>query len=425
MSSRIQPFNTPGFRLIKPGFGDSPTLSGIYTFGLSDPVDDNLFPMSGGNLRFPGALTWGNGWASQVAFFGNRAAVTSSPPAYQLISLGDTHNSIGGPGYFTVLEDNDPTWNGLFHSLATAWVAEAISYSNDTHQTDQHTATQFGRRSYDTFGASPINLPNVTRAGESLVAQIALWNSDAGNVRITERQTGYGQSEISLYNTEPGACGQWVTHWNNNALAPAAGDGPAWIIDIDGRFDAFTGGAAWQAYQRSGDPHVGGWGWRAFGLDAAGAMGTILDVNTDGGTLNGATIATLSPSAMPFESFLSNEVDLQSLSAGNVVVPARAGKRFVVNTMTVIVTQFGGTLTTGPTWVVKQGAAIINSASANAPSSANLATAGSVPARTNAFGTSAVAIPLNTATTFDITVAAVDGGGLVLMGKLLILGAYL
>lgn len=306
------------------------TLAAIYAFGLGDaPTVDNLFATPAGNLRFPGNTTWGafSRTGSTVEFYQSKAAVAlASPAGYELASIAFNNSGAGGSGCgtFRTSELNDPAWDGNLQHLAggIAWQIEDVNASNDPLQTLARVSSRYGRRSYDANAQSPWTFPGGAKTGFALQHTLALFNPSTGVVSNAERITGYGETEKFLFATTNGANAQWITHWNNGAAVPAAGDGPAWFIDTNGGFGHFNPGAGLQASQRAGDATLA-WGWRMFANDAASTLRTVLDVNTDGGTLIGGSL----PMA-----FSTPTMDFQS-AVGTIVAfntPLVPGKRFHV-----------------------------------------------------------------------------------------------
>lgn len=356
MSSRVQGFDTTLFRVVGTGVGEPGPLSADYLFGLgADPFNDNNFPMPSGNWRWPGSLDWGAGHlASAAAFFADRTKINfSSPPAVNLWSQPANISGIGGNGCgaFNELELNDPNWNGQFSQFGDfPWVAESILFSSDSGQTSAHSGIEYGRRQYRGGVGSPW-VPGLPQIGDSLASDLSLWNATINGQNRVSLLSGYGSEERLLYAPQNGASAQWVTHWQNDALAPAAGDGPAWWIDVDGRFGRFLPAAGIQAYQRTGAA-IDAWGWRLKATDAAFNLHDVLDVNTDGGTLNGATIATIDTATVTYRSAkLDFTVAQDNIPMG---IPLRPGFLFVGRLITDLITDGAG-IATGAALTVSTG----------------------------------------------------------------------
>jgi hypothetical protein len=424
VSSRIQAFDSVLNRLIKDASagGDPGPLSADYLFGLAnDPTTDNLFPMPSGNLRFPGYIGRGSGTLDAgIEYFQDDAIDFTSPPSFMLASMATNHTVEGTRTWFE-LEMNDPTWNGDYSQIQSNWIVESVIYSRDVTQGPNHTGSVLANRQYSSLGSSANTFPITSSNALSMFDQLELFNGTVGSPVVVEQRNGYGAEELLLYALENGANAQFLTHWQNHTINPATGDGPAWIIDGDGRFEHYNPRAALQAYQLTAFQN-GGYGWRLFGAaDSTPSLATILDVSPTAGFLNGAPIATLDVGAFGVESFESGVVDFTTTSTGNVIVPAKAGKRFFVVSAIEEVATFTGALTTGPTVQVKYGAAAVTAAAANTPSATNVALG--VPQRGAGLGVSNHPNPANTAVTFDVTVGAV-GTTLALTGKFVVVGYY-
>ena len=322
----------------------SGTLASIYAFGLGDdPTTDNLFGMPSGNLRFPGALSSLDGAA--VEYFQDRSVISlASAPAYDLISIVSNLSGIGGggQGFFRIAELNDPAWNGTWAGFGPSdvrWAMESITFSNDVTQGAHRTSAQFARRDYRNVGLSPFTFPNIDPTLNAMCVDLMLYNNKDLTENLVERLSGFGGREQLLVSTSNGANAQWLTHWNNEAAAPAAGDGPAWFI---GRlpFGGNLPRAVSQAYQRGANQETDGWGWRFYGqVPGSGPTDLILDINTDGGTLNGADLTT---------DYISAKLDLTTALGVVDLVPPRAGFVFVPILVKILTTDIAGAVTTGP-----------------------------------------------------------------------------
>ena len=299
MANRTQAFDTLQNRLISPAAAPptptTPSLAAVYAFGLSDdPFADNLFAMPAGNLRFTGAVSWGSRWDSTVEYFEDRTKYNPiSPPPYDFVSLATTVGALGSRT-FQAYVLNDPAWTGVIPGLDQTWVAEVIGMSRDTSEASLHAATSLASRSFSSFGTSPFTAnPNSSGVGHAMQESLSLYDSLNGAPQVTSISTGFGMQQLLVRAIENGANAQWCTHWANNASVPAAGDGPAWLIDGIGAFNSYSPRAGIQAYQRTND-QLGAYGWRLYLSDGlVQPMKLALDVNLDGGTLNGAAIATI------------------------------------------------------------------------------------------------------------------------------------
>lgn len=320
-----------------PGQSIGGTLFEIYKAGLAAPAADNLFGMPSGNLRFPGYTSWGVHYDAAVEYFQDRTKVDlAAPPSYGLLSNANNLSGAGGGGnaFFWQYELNDPSWNSTFAQLNGAsvppeWLTQKIIYSKDTTQGANHAATEYARESWIANGSGPAMFPALDPAGRGMLYRHLLWNDTAAAENAVQQVSGYGQVNRLLYAIQNGAAGQWVTQWNNQAAVPAAGDGPAWLVSSDPRLGVVNTRAALQAYQVGADPVANAWGWKLFGYDGSSTVGTLLDVNSTRGLLNGATIATLDSGAQTVEAYSTAAIDLTSVSSGTQIVPARAGQIFV------------------------------------------------------------------------------------------------
>lgn len=337
------------------GGGGGKTLATIYAFGLTDdPAVDNIFGMPAGNLAFPGRLVRGaHQYDAEVEFTQDRTTIgIANPPAYERVSMVANLSEIGGAGggIFRIEELNDPTWNGTFAALDVPWLVEEITFSADTTAAADHNGTTYGQRKFTPFGVSPYTIPNSGQGGNALVEEKLLFSSTAGGPTSVERQTGYGQSELLLQSVVNGASGQWLTHWNNGAGTPAAGDGPAWIVEADGRFGHNSPVAAIQAQQLSASP-VGAWGWQLIAYDGATLHSVATFDNTEA-TVNGATVATAAVSP------------LIDITVGNVVSFSppliRTGFIFMALRYTILLHDMIGAATSGMTVGVGNDAGHIN-----------------------------------------------------------------
>lgn len=264
----------------------SPTLASVYAFGLADvPFTDNMFAMPAGNLRFTGAVDWGVRWHSTIEYFEDRTKYDPiSPPPYEFVSLATTVGSLGSR-VFEAYVLNDPAWVGGFATLDQTWIVENIAFSADPIETANHSAISLASRTYTTFGASPFTVnPNSTGVVGSHAMQetLTLFDSKNGAPDLAQIVTGFGMQQLMLRSLENGANAQWCTHWNNNATVPAIGDGPAWVIDGVGNFNAMSPRAAIQAYQTS-NSQLGAYGWRLYTSDGlVQPMKLALDVSLAG-----------------------------------------------------------------------------------------------------------------------------------------------
>lgn len=362
------------------GSGGGGTLASIYAFGLGDnPFVDNNFPMDSGNWRWPGNTDWGTGrWGSAAAYFQNRAIDMSRAPAGELKSLAANLSGIGGNGCgaFDELVLNDPAWNGSSFGAIffMAWVAEIVGFSNSVLQTSGMPAVEYARRTYLPTGQSPM-VPGVAQIGAAMRDSLQLYNDLTATVPQVRSVSAYGDEEKLLNAVQNGASAQWVTHWTNNIPVSALGDGPAWWIDVDSRFGHFQAAAGLAAYQRTGGV-FGAWGWRLWNTDGVTfpAAVPVLDVNTDGGLLNGSQIETLDQNGVAFYTL---DMDYTSVAGTDLgaVVPARAGKWFLVHLYALSVVAVTGALTNNPsisfgsdagTYVNLNGGAAIVAATVNA-----------------------------------------------------------
>ena len=271
--------------------GGGATLFATYAFGVSDEPpngqpNDNLFGMPAGNLRYPGYTDYGAArGAAEIMWFQQKAPIAlSSPPSYELISQAWQNSGIGGFGCatFRINELNDPNWNLLFGSISggTAWITETIAASNDPTEDSTHATIFYGRRSFDANAQSNFVPGGGGAGGFALETRQTLYNDQTGALEIVQNVTGYGMRELLCLTIQNGANAQWVTHWNNNAPVPAAGDGPAWWVDGNGLFGHFVPVAGVNPYQKTND-YTLGWGVKLWGRTAAGALTLILDADTD------------------------------------------------------------------------------------------------------------------------------------------------
>lgn len=345
MSSRVQGFDSTLFRVVGSGQGDPGPLSADYLFGLgADPFNDNNFPMPGGNWRWPGNTDWGTGrLGAASAFFQNRVINMSEPPADHLAVMAMNLSGIGGNGCgaFDNLYLQDPLWSGSFGALANmSWVRETVGASSSILQTSGFAGTEYARRTYDPNGGSPF-VPGLGQVGACMVATLTEWNNTLGAQDTVQTVSGYGAVERRLFAVQNGPSSQWVTHWLNETLVPAAGDGPAWFVDVDGRFGRFAPAAGLQAYQRT--TSVGSsWGWKLWGTDSGFVLHDMLDVTTDGGTLNGATIATTLNAPATYASGLT---DLTVPGNFAMNIPQRAGFVFMPMLGRLLLHAYAGTAT--------------------------------------------------------------------------------
>ena len=315
----------------------SGTLAAIYTAGLAAPAVDNLFPMPSGNLRFPGSLTrGGGGLGAQVQYFEDGTAIDlAAPPSWALISKAANLSGVGGSGegFFNLYEFNDPLWNNTFAELngvTVQWFVENVYFSSDPSQDPAtHAATLFGARWYASFGTGPyVGLPAVGTVGSSMLHYTALFNGQTNTGETVEELDSYGQVGYVLRPNQHGQTAQFVTHWSADLIGLAAGDGPAWTVEIAGTFGHYNPVAALQFYQLDPNPALG-WGAKLITINHAGTAFTdALDVNIDRGLLNGVEIATLSTAAVRA---VSPVLDFTLSNVGVSMTPKlqRAGFYFV------------------------------------------------------------------------------------------------
>jgi len=316
---------------------------------------------------------------SEVSYFDDRATVNfASPPTFGLISRAANLAGFGGSGegFFWNYEFNDPAWNGTFLALANVtvnWWVENIFFSADADQTPNlHSATIFGSRWYNANAQGPYTgLPSEGAIGNALSHFIGLWNNTTGEPEAVMQLTGFGAVDYRFFANQHGASGQFVTHWVPDHIGGgvAVGDGPAWIVEIGGRFGNYNPVAAVQFYQMDPNPALG-WGIKLITINHAGTAFTdALDVNIDRGLLNGSPILTgtaSTGSSLGLQVFKVGPIDLTAIQPDTVIVPAVVGKRFVPipgngNSFNWTSTNesIGGALTTGPEVEFKAGATSI------------------------------------------------------------------
>ena len=277
------------------GGGSGKTLASIYAFGLTDnPTADNMFGMPSGPLRFPGNTFWGAGFrAAAIEFYESRSINFAEPPWFGLISYARNLSGIGGAGTggYWEYEMNDPSWNGdpatLFNTL---WQVESINFSADQTQGPAHQATPFASRGYDMNGTVPYTWPASATDGVSSRHKMSLWQNISSAVADINVYNGYGFEQSILYRVRAGATLRELVHWNETGFSPAAaGDGPAWFVDIDGRIDHQIYRAGHQFYKATTDPN-GAWGWRLIGYDGTSPT---LTITADISTVSAAFIAPM------------------------------------------------------------------------------------------------------------------------------------
>lgn len=315
------------------GSGSSPTLASVYAFGLGDdPFNDNMFAMPGFNWRFPGALTSsGRERAADMLWQQKSQIDLASPPGARFTSVAFQNSGVGGSGCgnFETYQLRDPAWNGNLNSLSDfiAWQLENATITNDPTETDA-AINDFlvWNRTLNQKGGSAPTWPSFPDpiATNSTQQRIAM-NINADHIQDVEYLNGYGWHELHLDSIRNGAATQWVTHWRNfNAGGGSNGDGPAWMVDVDGRFGRFAMVAGINPYQRTSDV-FGPWGVKLIGYDGAPAAAAVvvLDVTTDkqsGPIANGRPIPT---------TFHVGPLDITAIQPDTVIVPAVPGKRFV------------------------------------------------------------------------------------------------
>jgi hypothetical protein len=395
------------------GSGGGKTLEAIYAFGLTDsmtdPNADNFFGLPDGNLRFPGYTTRGmHGFDAGVEFYQDRTKISlSSPPAYELISMAAQNSGIGGAGggFFRIHELNDPSWNGLFTTLSLGWNVEDVIFSTDVTQGANHQGTEFGRRVWIP-GGQTFNYPNGS-TGDSMLHQRFLYNNSLSVMQQVESQSGYGGYEIVVNALQGNLTAQWVTHWNNySGLAFA---GPAWIVDVDGRFDHFNAHAALQPYQTTNDPVVGAWGWRFWCWDGIATLQDVMDITYAAQTINGKQIATLDTGAQGTEVFVTPApVDIAVGSVGNALAPARAGYVFYPIRLWQLVSSVAGAFATNPTITYKSGGTTV--LTSTAPTNVSFAAGGANQTTFFSSTSTATVLGANQALTFDVTIPATGVG---------------
>jgi hypothetical protein len=332
------------------------TLANIFAFGAGDDAfNDNNFPMDSGNWRWPGPLDWGAGHLGAAeAWFQNRLINMGSPPAASLKVQAMNLSGIGGNGCgsFDNLLLQDPFWNGFsFSALGNmAWVREIVGASNSILQTSGFAGVEYARKTYFPNGLSPM-VPGLGQLGAAMRDSENLYNSTAGVPVQVRSLGGFGDEEQLLTAVQNGASAQWVTHWNNDTLAPAVGDGPAWWVDVDSRFGRFRPAAGLQFYQT--DPNVfKAWGSKIWVTDDAGVLSAGLDIDHTRGLLNGAPISVVpsatSGSATAMQAY-SLDCDPSTLGDKGVLVPKRAGAVFVISRWSQgVVAKTGAAVTTAP-----------------------------------------------------------------------------
>lgn len=353
MTERASSFDQSLYRVIgnPTGAGAAGPLAADYLFGLgADPFNDNVFPMPAGNLRFPSYMDHGGGFAAEVAFYQNKSVTLFAPPAYEFVSLAWQNNGVGGTGCgaFRVNELTDPGWDGIFGHISglTNWVSEQVTVSNDPSQTNTHTAGLAAERAFNANAVSPF-IPGGVGGAPPFAMQAThdLYNDRTGTLLEVNAISGYGQAEFLSFAVNNGATSQFITHWVNEALVPAGGDGPTWWVEINSLFGHFLPAAGMQAYQTTGDA-TKAWGWKAWAVDDSFVLHDVLDVTPARGLLNGATIATADTSAT---TLVSPKFDLtvapQTLS---FIVPAiKPGYFFAANRYSFCIDDASGATATG------------------------------------------------------------------------------
>ena len=356
-------------------------------------------------------------------YFQNRTINMSEPPAAQHSSMAANLSGVGGNGCgaFDELELDDPTWNGTFGAISNmAWLREVVYFSADTNETSAHLATEYARKTYFPNGLSP-RVPGLGQIGAAMRDSENLYNATAGAPMQVSSVTGYGDVERLLQAVQNGSSAQWITHWNNGAAAPAAGDGPAWWVDVDGRFGRFVPAAGISFVQEGAVPGTSAWDCVLWAQDAGGVLHDVLRVDSTRGLLNAQQIATLAASGgVAFQTYTSAEIDLTGTPTA-VCAPAVPGKSWLHFSSLLEITQSDGVLTTGATITLPCGTSQLITASANTPTNADV-TGSAAPFR-KAFGAGLTySLQPNTAANVTVTVAAT--GTTLLKGKVTLIGLY-
>ncbi len=300
--------------------GGAKTLAELYTAGLVDPTDDNLFPMASGNLRFPGDVASES--FPNAAFF-----ESSSTPGDGRVAAWYTRryyrvaSSVG-----SVEGDNfvgfDPLWSGSLGDLNDfTIVPERTGFTSDPSEAGNLSFMELGSQRLEVQGGffdGPITSPTPgfnsgTRARRDTYLRNAL-----DGLQRRQTVTGWGQSIGYPLSAAAGITADRYSAADFSNAPATDGNGIGWFIGY-GVSDPLPDPprAIYEAHCLSGAAPSGAWG---LGFWAAASAGTISNIATWDWT-NGAIfdVALKAPAAT-----LSSFIDFTGAAAPPVAPAASA-----------------------------------------------------------------------------------------------------
>jgi hypothetical protein len=295
MSSRIQPFDTVGNRLID----DDPhlvvtswngltgdvkgTLAEIFAFGMGDdPTGDNFFAMPQGNLRFRSTPAGGAFTLGPMSFFETPAALAidgrvgtwlnrrTQRPAEQGTTFGPV-DTVYNAGYSGTLIDG------------TTWGAQLGLMTSDTDETHQ-VGDEFWAQTYsgaNFFFNAPLSLPSPGggQSGSVVYLNDVLYavTNVGGGVRQARQISGFGQEVVYPRGQINGVTPGYIACWTGADIAGPyeAGDGTGlWLAFGDpSHLNDNSPRAIFEAHMLQGNPGLY-WGTGIWSWDPAVGGGT-------------------------------------------------------------------------------------------------------------------------------------------------------
>ncbi len=306
------------------GGGAAKTLAAIYTAGLVDPANDNLFPMATGNLRF-----WGSTLSEQfpnAAFFESSATPGDGRvAAWYTRRYYRVATSVGGFDGDAFV-GFDPLWSGSFIDLNDFTItSERAAFTSDVSESGQPTLFQLGRQDYTTQGGffdGPLTYPTPGfNSGVRVRYDTYLRNGIDGFQR-RRTLTGFGQEIGYPLSTAAGITAQLYTAADFSNAPATDGNGVGWFIGY-GVSDPLPDPprAIFEAHCLSGAAPGGAWGLGFWVASAAGNnLGQIATMDWTNGIVFKAPV-TYSDGSRPMRAWVSAIIDLTTTGTYNVIGP--------------------------------------------------------------------------------------------------------
>lgn len=334
------------------------TLASIYTFGLADaPTTDNLFAMPTGNRRWAdaSALVTGFGTVSDAFYETPGSAGDSRVGAW----ITRRWRSGARPSTtFRTDIDYDAGYVGAPLD-GTEWVIEQQYLSNSLDETKVVGDLYSQRKTYlwNFFNGQPQGFPSPgALAGAYALESLEQYHGgpDVG-VNITHRRTGWGQVFAFTRPQRAGITASYIGVYNNNTTADASGNGAGFWVSAGNESTNGPRGF-YEAHMLAGGT-LGAWELGLWSYDGA-TMVQRATFGAAGGTVNGATIATLF-GGRTTESFVAEKVDI-TVAGTTALIPARAGFYFLATRVTAYGISLAGVATGSLVWSIGNDGGSVN-----------------------------------------------------------------